>query len=404
MRTRVLGATAAAAGVLLAASCQRGGGDAVSVPMVLDHNRMLVEAELQRADGSWRKARLWVDTGNPDFILSRALALDLGLDLGGAKHNTAVQPPAGMRIGGTPIDIQGVRTVAMFEPKWLFTATHMDANLPSTVLERYRVVFDYPRRRLMLSPPGRRPPRGVRCPASIHPETGIVQVDALVDGDSLSFALDNGASYSFMSGEVLARLTARNPGWPHVEGTLGCANMWGWWPPDEMTMPVVQVPEIRCGAVRFAGVGVVGASAVSPNGPSLGAWYSHKTARPVDGFLGPNAFLGCRVEIDYAGSAVYFAPGTTRASHDMDVVGLCVRPEDDGRYRVLGVAERDGRPAVEGVQPGDWLLRIGTMGTTGATMGKVVDALRGKPGETRSLYLERGGGRLTVEATVQRFW
>ena len=34
-------------------------------------------------------------------------------------------------------------------------------------------------------------------------------------------------------------------------------------------------------------------------------------------------------------------------------------------------------------------------------MGKVVDALRGKPGEVRMLHLERDGKRIQVEARVE---
>jgi len=36
--------------------------ESVTVPFVLDHNRMLVDAEIQRPDGTWCKIRLWVDT------------------------------------------------------------------------------------------------------------------------------------------------------------------------------------------------------------------------------------------------------------------------------------------------------------------------------------------------------
>mgnify|MGYP001767853820 CR=1 FL=1 len=53
----------------------------VTVPFVLDHNRMLVEAEFQRKDGTWRKVRLWVDSGSTEFFISESLARDLGIDL-----------------------------------------------------------------------------------------------------------------------------------------------------------------------------------------------------------------------------------------------------------------------------------------------------------------------------------
>lgn len=59
-------------------------------------------------------------------------------------------------------------------------------------------------------------------------------------------------------------------------------------------------------------------------------------------------------------------------------------------------------PTVDGVEPEDLLLRVGELEVHGSTMGQVVDALRGRPGDVRTLELERDGERLTVEATVTR--
>jgi len=69
---------------------------------------------------------------------------------------------------------------------------------------------------------------------------------------------------------------------------------------------------------------------------------------------------------------------------------------------VLGVASKDGKPAVEGAEAGDKLIQIGDLETTGATMGTVVDALRGAPGDIRYLLLERGGNKFRIETRVTR--
>jgi len=381
---------------------------APSVPMILDHNRMLVDAEFQRKDGSWRKARLWIDTGNPDFFMSEGLARDLGIDLVAADTASEkvpalqITPPQGVRIGGMPLDFSGVNSIVLFTPGWLFSTTHCDANLPSTVLSRYEVAFDYPALLVTIAPPGELTPRGTRAPATVDAKTGIVQIDALVDGDTLSFALDNGASFSFTSDDVLERWSRRHPDWARSAGGLGYANIWGWWP-GEPEWPLVRVPEISWGGVTLAGVGIAGLPKMFPGGMALGEWYSQKTARPVDGILGPNAFKAFRVEIDFAGAAVYFEKRAPFDTADMDLVGLTLRPEDDGSYSVLGVAAKDGQPAVRDVKPGDKLLEVGGLKTTGATMGTVIDALRGRPGDLRRLVLERGGKRYSVEAQVVRF-
>jgi hypothetical protein len=56
---------------------------------------------------------------------------------------------------------------------------------------------------------------------------------------------------------------------------------------------------------------------------------------------------------------------------------------------VAGVVSRDGKPTVEGVQASDTLARVDGLGATNAPMGRVIDALRGTPGKTRTLLLER---------------
>lgn len=45
---------------------------------------------------------------------------------------------------------------------------------------------------------------------------------------------------------------------------------------------------------------------------------------------------------------------------------------------------------------------MGDLETTGATLGTVVDALRGKPGDIRILERERNGKRFRTETKVIR--
>lgn len=380
-----------------------------TVPVTLDHNRMLVDAEMRRKDGTWRTVRLWVDTGNPDCFLSEALAADLGIDVPATQEKPAdgrpsrvdVPPPADVRLGGMPLRFAGVKTMVMSEPKWLFSTMHNDANLPATVLARYQVVMDYPGRRLTLAEPGSLEHRGVRAPAAVHPTTGIVQLDATLDGESLGFALDNGASFSFVSSELVTSISGRHPGWPRTTGAVGCANIWGWWP-GEADWPLVRVPTLVWGGVSLGDVALAGVPAFFPDGSTLGAWYSHKTARPVAGILGPNAFKTYRIEIDYAGSAVYFEKTGEIETHDLDIVGLTLRQEADGSYRIIGVSSKAGTSLI-GEAVGGTLLQVDDVKATGATMGTIVDALRGTPGEVRTLVVRHQDRTVTVKAVVERF-
>ncbi len=375
----------------------------VTIPIILDHNRMLYDGEIQRRDGSWRAVRFWVDTGNPDFLISEELARDLGIDfpdtLDRIKNGRFETPPlSGLRVGRMLLNFDEIPTQIWAKPKFMFNTMHIDANLPSVAMQRYDILFDYPGLCMTIGQPGTLKFRGARSAATIKPETGIIQLDALIDGDTLSFALDNGVAYSVVSDEIVTRFTRRHPEWPHSAGAVGCANIWGWWP-GEPEWPILRFPDIVWGSAHLEGIGIVGLPKEFP----LTTWYSQKTTKPVDGLLGPNAFKAFRVGIDYAKSAIYFEKTASFDREDLDVVGLTLQPQADGSYQVLGVATQNGKPTVDGVEPGDVLLQIDGLQATGATMGIVIDALRGKQGDTHILLLDRGGRQIKVDAKVVRF-
>ena len=51
----------------------------VTVPAAIDHNRVIINADLLLPNGSTETVRAWVDNGNPDLYISRRLATLLGL-------------------------------------------------------------------------------------------------------------------------------------------------------------------------------------------------------------------------------------------------------------------------------------------------------------------------------------
>jgi len=125
------------------------------------------------------------------------------------------------------------------------------------------------------------------------------------------------------------------------------------------------------------------------------------------GSLGSEALLNYRIGLDYAHSAVYFDIGRLFNSPDFNVIGLILRPEVDGRFTILAVADFDGKPSVpqvqDGVQAGDHLVAVDGIPVQESTMGQVWEMLGGLPGKERRLAMERGGRQFTVVAKVEHF-
>jgi C-terminal processing protease CtpA/Prc len=133
------------------------------------------------------------------------------------------------------------------------------------------------------------------------------------------------------------------------------------------------------------------------------SFYNQRAGADTSGMLGANALLNYRVGIDYAHLTIYFDERGSFIAPGIDVVGLTVRPEVDGRYTVIGVPDYEGKPAVPEAKAGDLLVAIDKVPAKESTMGQIWSLLGGDPGETRVLMLERDGKQFTVNATVRRF-
>lgn len=356
----------------------------VTVPFTVDHGRMIVEVDLRRPDGTVRRAAAWVDTGGEGLALAEPLAREVG---GGDR------PPSWLSLGGMPLDVAGVSTRVGAGSRVL-PGVPAEVHLPASALRRLRVVFDYPARRLTLARSGSLAPRGAAVPCRVHPLTGLFQVAAVLDGEAVSLAVDNGSSSTWVSNALLDAWLTRHSRAARATGAAGTTNFFGF--PFEAGGTLARLPEIGLGPHRVRDVAVLGLD------KGLFDWYSKKTAEPVVGFVGANVLRGFRLEVDFPGQVTYWEAGPPPEPDDLDTVGLTLRPGADGNYAVAGVVTRNGQPAVEGVEAGDRLLRIDGLETTGATMGTVADALRGRPGEKRALLLERQGKRIEVEAKVSR--
>ena len=383
-----------------AAPAAEPGPSSATVPMVLDHNRMTVEIEFKRGDGSLRPARAWVDTGGTAVIVAEPLARELGIDLSampaGSGHSFATEMPVPtLSLGGMPLDTTGMKISVhpgRFARPGILAA---ECTLPPRCLRRLHVVFDYPGRKLTVARPGALTPLGTAVPCRVNPETGLFMVEAVIDGEKVGLGVDTGSAGTWVSDMLTATWLARHAGWPRATGAAGSTNFFGF--PFETKGVLTLLPAPAIGSVLVAGeVATLGLD------QGIFDWYSKKSAAPVAGFVGADLLARFRLEVDFPGQMTWWQPGPPRPDRDLDIVGLTLFAESDGSFTVAGVVERDGKPLAAGVQPGDRLLKVDDLEVTGAPMGEVIAALRGKPGDVRVLLLEREGKTITVRVMVLR--
>ena len=142
-----------------------------TVPITLDHNRIIVDVQIPLPDGTTQQIRAWVDNGNPDLHLSPRVARLMGLNVTCNANNCYAPPPPDITIGGMRVPMAAVkRAIVSAKPAGTaFIASGMSAeiNIPSTILRNYDVLVDYPALKFTMAPPGsskiqRRESKGAR--------------------------------------------------------------------------------------------------------------------------------------------------------------------------------------------------------------------------------------------------
>jgi hypothetical protein len=363
--------------------------------LVFDGNRVYAELSFVRPDGSLHRALAFVDMGSPSTGLTSKLFNELQLDR---------QKPLTFRIGDLLIIIPAKEaSPELGESFSVGSDLQVEAVLPAGVLEKYEVMLDYQARKLTLALPGTIKPRGTPVAFRINPQTGLIAVKAAVDGKTYAVTIDDGSAYTWFRQDVAKTWLRAHPEWKRGAGAVGTADMRMSGSAAETSGIMMRVPEIKLGAVDLKQVGVLAAASSKVSGnQEFFDWYSTKNAVPVIGWIGGNVLKAYRLTIDYANHTIYWLRQAEPDTDDLNQVGLTLKASG-AEFVVAAVASKHGKATVDGVQPGDKLIRIDRLETKGATWGQIYDALHGKPGETRVLILSRGANHFTVAARVTAF-
>jgi hypothetical protein len=373
-------------------------------PFILDSQRILLEASFERADGGARSALVWFNMGIADPILSDRLYQELAI---GRRETLKI------RIGDVEINapagnvIDGDGGLALPDFHHLFAPRLVEAMLPASLLKQYAVTIDYGRKRLFLNNSGRGGFEGVRVPASVNPRTGVVAVEAEIDGSAYPIAIDAGSGYTWMRGDVSRRWLETNPSWRRVDGAVGQANANMVDYSFEKDGEVFRIPRLKLGGLALERVGALGTA------PLLGSFadslfgdlfwdnWAKAAPTPVIGWLGGNALQDFKLTIDYPNQTTYWLRQRPADARDLNQVGVTLVRRGD-RYFIGGVVRLPGtnRLTVDGLQPGEELASIDGRPVRGLGKDAVLSALHGRPGDTRLLLVEGSGGRREIEAAI----
>ena len=376
----------------------KSGPKVVTVPATIDHNRVIVDADIPLPDGSSERVHAWVDTGNPDFYLSRRLATALGLKVSCDDRECSAPTPQALVLGGMTISLTDI-TQARIPLRPVNAASVLargmsaEITIPSIVLRHYDVLIDFAEHKLTIGAPGSIHFLGSSGKVQID-ANGLIEIPAQIEKKKFSLALDLGSSMSFLSVDTFEKLTTAHVDWPHMTGAVGPANVWG--SDDEAKWKVMRVDRLQAGPLFLT-------DAAMASLPNEAAFIEKPSAASNAGILGANLLQNYRVGLDYARSTVYFDIGRMFNFPDFDVVGITLRPEDDGRFTIIGVVDFEGKPAVDALQAGDQLVAINDIAVRGASMGQLWAMLGGNPGQERRLTVDRGGKEFTVVAQVRHF-
>ena len=380
-----------------------------TVPFIFDDNRVFAELAFIRPDGTRRKAFAYVDLGTPAPVVNDHLYRELRLD----QKRPLLLQVGDLTLRADPGIVQSDSDSWTTGPNGKRTVP-VEAVLPGSLLKDYQVVFDYGLRTLTVARHDTLTPQGLPVPCRVNEATGLISVDAVIDGQIYPVAVDSGSAYTWLRQATSQHWLLNHPQWQRGVGAVGESNMQTRADGAEAAAVILRIPDITLGALHLRQIGALAIAPPAPPIPPMpGArpvrgdffdWYSHKAPEPVIGWLGGNVLKGFRVTIDYPRHMTYWQRQDELDAHDLDQVGLTLETRDGVKgYFVAALATKNGRPTVEGIQAGDELVGVEGKPLEGMTRGAIFASLHGAPGDARLLTLKRDGREYDVYTRVSAF-
>src|SRR5689334_9440899 len=112
----------------------------LTVPITVDHNRIILDVYLPLADGTKKRVRGWFDNGNPDFWVDERVAQLLGLEYtneptannsSGANTRSATVPKQ-IFVGDFPLSLTGLKETKVVLADSVGPGLSAEINIPST--------------------------------------------------------------------------------------------------------------------------------------------------------------------------------------------------------------------------------------------------------------------------------
>jgi hypothetical protein len=356
--------------------CTANAADAISIPMTLENNRPYIDLSVGAANGHMLRGHFYLDTGGGSLVVTARFAAKVGLKAHGparAQEGTVLTSlkPLRFEANGVPISVAGVSSFATTKRVGGLQGTDADGVIPVRALARYIVTLDFRSGRLVLAQ-GRAPLGLRRLPGHITP-VGMPVVDGIVDGKTVPFLLDTGATYSVMDADLLQSLLARHPEWPHRTGAIGPANMLVGNAETRFTM--LRLGQIALGSTVVDGAGFV----ARPN--AAYHFMSTMLDTTVVGSIGDNVWLHYAITLDFPRKRLWIS-GPRRLRLPRTATADVALEQRDGHYVIAAVSAK-----CDGLKAGDVVERIGRQPADGATLATLLDVLSGSPGTYATLKI-----------------
>src|SRR5580704_13672761 len=130
-----------------------------TVPMTLDHNRVVIDVDVTSSNGATQRVHAWVDNGNADIEMSRRFAALIGLTVTCGDKACSAPPPAVIAIGTMKIPLTDVKEVKIplkqeSAASVMAPGVNTEINISSAVLRNYDVLINFPEHKFTIGEPG----------------------------------------------------------------------------------------------------------------------------------------------------------------------------------------------------------------------------------------------------------